>query len=50
MVQGYVAYFSGIPKLNLPLSQTQDCFVVGIVRAQRLSHFRCLATVCNGAG
>jgi hypothetical protein len=50
MVQGYVVYFSGSPKLNLPLSQTQDCFVVGIVRAQRLSHFRCLATVCNGAG
>jgi hypothetical protein len=50
MVQGYVVYFSGSPKLNLPLSQTQDSFVVGTVRAQRLSHFRCLATVCNGAG
>jgi hypothetical protein len=50
MIQGYVVYFSGSPKLNLPLSQTQDCFVVGTVRAQRLSHFRCLATVCNGAG
>jgi hypothetical protein len=50
MVQGYVVYFSGIPKLNLPLSQTQDCFVVGTVRAQSLSHSRCPATACNGAG
>jgi hypothetical protein len=50
MVQSFVVYFSGIPKLNLPLSQTQDSFVVGTVRAQRLSHFRCLATACNGAG
>jgi hypothetical protein len=50
MVQGYVVYLSGIPRLNLPLSQSQDCFVVGTVRAQRLSHSRCLATVCNGAG
>jgi hypothetical protein len=35
---------------NLWLSQPQDCFVVGTVRAQRLSHFRCLATASNGAG
>jgi hypothetical protein len=37
MVQGYVVYFSGSPKLNLPLSQTQDCFVVGTVALQRLA-------------
>jgi hypothetical protein len=35
---------------NLWLSQSQDSFVVGTVRAPRVSHFRCLATASNGAG
>jgi hypothetical protein len=50
MVQSFVAYLSGSSKLNLWLSQSQDCFVVGTVRAQRLSHSRCPATASNGAG
>jgi hypothetical protein len=50
MVPSYVVYLSGIPRLNLWLSQPQDCFVVGTVRAQRLSHSRRLATASNGAG
>jgi hypothetical protein len=50
MASNVVVYFSGISNLNLWLSQPQDGFVVGTVRAQRLSHFRCLATASNGAG
>jgi hypothetical protein len=35
---------------NLWLNLSQDSFVVGNVRAPQLSHSRCPATVCNGAG
>jgi hypothetical protein len=54
---------SGVPKLpmvrsivlvknvpNLWLNQSQESFVVGTVRAQVLSRFRCPATAYNGAG
>ena len=35
---------------NLWLNLSQHCSVVGTVRAQRLSHFSCLATASDGAG
>jgi hypothetical protein len=50
MVQSFVVHLSEIPSLNLWLSLSLDSFVVGTVRAQRLSRSRCPATACNGAG
>jgi uncharacterized membrane protein len=50
MAQSFVVHLSEIPSLNLWLSLSLDCFVVGTVRAQRLSRSRCPATACNGAG